>query len=144
MTTLIISIPGQPSREVKLERDRYTLGRAPDNDIVVDHPPISRHHAVFERSSEGWTCTDLDSRNGTRLDGNRIQKIVLKEGMHLKLGKDPSQAVTLTFQVAAQAKVPEAQPVQEKAWSRSRCRPGVRRRAHLRVKTLKRSLSRMA
>ena len=117
MTTLTITVPGQPTLEVKLERERHTLGRAPDNDIVIDTPVVSRHHAVFERSAEGWTCTDLNSSNGTRLNGNRIQKIPLKDGMHLVLGKDPLKAVTLTFQLTAQAKVPpkalqEAQPVQ--------------------------------
>ncbi len=115
MTTLTINIPGQPSLTVKLERERHTLGRAPDNDILIDTPVVSRHHAVFERSGEGWTCTDLGSRNGTRLDGNRIQKIPLQEGMHLTLGKDPRQAVTLTFQLTAQAGAAQAPPVQIKS-----------------------------
>ncbi len=119
MTTLTISVPGQPSRTVKLERDRYTIGRTPGNDILIDQQVVSRNHAVLERTAEGWTCTDLDSRNGTRLEGNRIQKILLKDGMQLKLGKDPRQAVTLTFQMAEAAKVPtlyqEARPGEVKS-----------------------------
>ena len=48
------------------------VGRTPDNDVPIDHPLISRHHARFERSGSRWTVTDLGSTNGTYVNGRRI------------------------------------------------------------------------
>ena len=48
------------------------VGRTPDNDLSIDHPLISRHHARFERSGPRWTVTDLGSTNGTYINGRRV------------------------------------------------------------------------
>jgi ABC-type multidrug transport system ATPase subunit len=48
------------------------VGRTPDNDLSIDHPLISKHHARFERSGSRWTVTDLGSTNGTYLNGRRV------------------------------------------------------------------------
>ncbi len=52
------------------------VGRTPDNDLSIDHPLISRHHARFERSSGRWTVTDLGSTNGTYINGRRVVSTV--------------------------------------------------------------------
>ena len=49
------------------------VGRTPDNDLSIDHPLVSRHHARIERSGARWTVTDLSSTNGTYVNGQRIQ-----------------------------------------------------------------------
>jgi ABC-type multidrug transport system ATPase subunit len=48
------------------------VGRTSDNDLSIDHPLLSRHHARFERSSALWTVTDLGSTNGTYVNGQRL------------------------------------------------------------------------
>lgn len=50
-----------------------TLGRAPENDIVIDDATLSRHHLAFEPAGEGrWRVRDLGSSNGTRVDGAHV------------------------------------------------------------------------
>lgn len=71
--TLIIAEVGQPSRYVSLELPVATLGRSVDNDIVLQDPQVSRLHARVLRDARGvYTIEDLDSRNGTYLDGVRL------------------------------------------------------------------------
>lgn len=71
--TLIISEVGQPSRYVSVELPVVTLGRSVDNDIVLQDPQVSRLHARVLRDARGtYTIEDLDSRNGTYLDGVRL------------------------------------------------------------------------
>lgn len=48
------------------------VGRTPDNDLTIDHPLVSKHHARFERSGSRWTVTDLGSTNGTYVNGRRV------------------------------------------------------------------------
>lgn len=52
------------------------VGRTPDNDLPIDHPLISRHHARFVRSGASWTVTDLGSTNGTYINGQRVTATV--------------------------------------------------------------------
>ena len=51
---LLVTIAGQETRTYTLTKDRITLGRADDNDIVVASPIMSRHHATFEKTSLGY------------------------------------------------------------------------------------------
>jgi ABC-type multidrug transport system ATPase subunit/pSer/pThr/pTyr-binding forkhead associated (FHA) protein len=51
---LLVTIAGQETMTYTLTRDRVTLGRADDNDIVVASPIVSRHHATFEKTSQGY------------------------------------------------------------------------------------------
>lgn len=56
-----------------LDRERVSIGRSPENDIVLDNEPtISRFHAVLERNGDRWLLRDLGSRNGTWLNGERV------------------------------------------------------------------------
>ncbi len=59
-------------REIPLNRDVVTCGRAEDNDVVVDHTSVSRHHARLERGAAGCEVVDLGSTNGTFINGERI------------------------------------------------------------------------
>jgi pSer/pThr/pTyr-binding forkhead associated (FHA) protein len=58
--------------QVPLEGRRVTVGRASDNDIVIDDPTVSRHHLVFERLAAGWSAHDVRSMNGTLVNGKPI------------------------------------------------------------------------
>jgi serine phosphatase RsbU (regulator of sigma subunit) len=62
------------TRAVPLDGGRLTLGRSHDNDLAfASDASLSRHHLVFEEDAEGWTVRDLESKNGTLLNGVRIQ-----------------------------------------------------------------------
>jgi hypothetical protein len=70
---LSIHVPNQPVRGFDLEDGgSYVLGRGDDCDLVVDYPGISRHHARMTSDTQGWTVTDLDSKNGVSVDGQPI------------------------------------------------------------------------
>ncbi|NTW37512.1 MAG: FHA domain-containing protein [Syntrophobacteraceae bacterium] len=53
-------------------QDRIVIGRTPDNGVVLNHPTISRYHAVIERMGTRFRITDLHSANGTYLNGRAI------------------------------------------------------------------------
>jgi Nif-specific regulatory protein len=63
-----------------------TLGRSGSNDIVVNHEKSSRQHCEFFFEDDAWYVRDLDSRNGTRLNGDKITgKNILQHGDVLKV-----------------------------------------------------------
>jgi len=64
-----------------------TIGRGPDNDIVLDHPLVSRHHARLRPVGPEWIIEDLDSTNGTWYRGERIQERRLASGDMLRIGE---------------------------------------------------------
>lgn len=57
---------------IALDGPRVAVGRAPDNDVVVDDSTASRHHLVFERLAAGWSVRDLGSTNGTQVNGEPL------------------------------------------------------------------------
>ena len=66
--TIADTIPSAPPAVT----ETLVVGRTPDNDLPIDHPLISRHHARFVRSGAQWTVTDLGSTNGTYVNGQRV------------------------------------------------------------------------
>jgi pSer/pThr/pTyr-binding forkhead associated (FHA) protein len=62
------------------------LGRALDNDIVIDDASVSRHHASIECRNGGFVVRDLGSRNGTWIEGQRITEAMLGFGNSLRFG----------------------------------------------------------
>jgi serine/threonine protein kinase len=62
---VIISRPGRSPRAVKLDKDRLTIGRSQDNDIVLSTRDVSRTHARLEQTPTGWQVVDLNSSGGT-------------------------------------------------------------------------------
>jgi ABC transport system ATP-binding/permease protein len=89
---------GGRSREVPLGSRILTIGRAPDNDIVLAAPFVSAHHARIEPSDHGHLLRDIGSTNGILTGGRRIGELTLQHGSVLRIG-DPSTAtfVTLTY-----------------------------------------------
>jgi DNA-binding CsgD family transcriptional regulator len=73
---------------VALEAGRLTLGADPANDLPLPaDPTLSRLHAVLERYGAGWCVRDLDSRNGTLVNGQRIwRERPLRSGDELRVG----------------------------------------------------------
>ena len=63
------------TRGVPLDGDRLTIGRDTSNDIVLpDDLQVSRHHARLERLAAGWSVSDLDSTNGTFVNGQPLSQ----------------------------------------------------------------------
>src|ERR1044072_6191358 len=70
---LVISLPDGTTKTVRLERDRWSIGRAGENDLSYpDNPGLSRQHFVLEKKAEDWMIRDQGSKNGTFLNGKRI------------------------------------------------------------------------
>ena len=71
---LLIHTPDGKTRTLPLDRDRYTLGRSSANELCyADDAGLSRQHMVLEKSGETWTVQDLNSKNGTFVNGTRIE-----------------------------------------------------------------------
>jgi ABC-type multidrug transport system ATPase subunit len=67
---------------------RVRVGREADNDVILDDLLVSRHHAVLDRTPQGWVLTDIGSRNGTFVNGHRVSGTVpLAEGETLGFGQ---------------------------------------------------------
>jgi hypothetical protein len=69
-----------------LIRDTYTLGRHRNNDIVISDAKVSSFHARIDRKEAGFALVDLKSRNGSYVNGKRIETAALKTGDELRLG----------------------------------------------------------
>lgn len=78
--------PGGREREVRVEGQPLTLGRAPDNGLVIADARVSRHHGRFQARHGTLVYTDLGSTNGTRVNGIRVDEIVLGPGDRLQVG----------------------------------------------------------
>lgn len=80
--------PGGPV-VVTLDADRVTLGKAGSNDVPIGSDrSVSRMHAVLERFPAGWCVRDLNSRNGTFVNGERIMgERPLHSGDEIRVGK---------------------------------------------------------
>jgi ABC transport system ATP-binding/permease protein len=76
----------EPSVIRQLPTKVLRIGRAPDNDIVVSDLSVSRHHAELRRTASGYQIVDLDSHNGTFVNGQQIGSAPLTEGDIVGIG----------------------------------------------------------
>ncbi len=72
--------------EHRLDRASQVIGRTPENDIVLNHKSISRHHAKIIRDGERYVVVDLESANGVRVNGAEYERTELQSGDVLELG----------------------------------------------------------
>src|ERR1043166_7405534 len=77
----------QGARQVPLGARPLTIGRHPSNLLPLEDSEASRFHCVIEKTSEGWRVKDLDSRNGTRLNGLPIKVSELMPGDVVTIGQ---------------------------------------------------------
>jgi pSer/pThr/pTyr-binding forkhead associated (FHA) protein len=87
MPKMIVSIDEVVIKEVQLTKDKTTLGRRPYNDIVIDNLAVSGEHAVLQMSGSEVLLEDLNSTNGTYLNGKAIKKQQLQNGDSIEIGK---------------------------------------------------------
>ncbi|HEU0001770.1 MAG TPA: FHA domain-containing protein, partial [Ktedonobacteraceae bacterium] len=73
-------------RPIPLNSPRITIGRHPDNMVVLNHPQISSHHASIEQVQGGHRISDLRSTSGVFVNGQRISDHLLKSGDEVRIG----------------------------------------------------------
>jgi pSer/pThr/pTyr-binding forkhead associated (FHA) protein len=81
-------LPDGTERELAPE---FAIGRAEDNDLTLEKPTVSRHHALVTEEGDRWFVEDRGSFNGTFLNGSRIQpgaKVPLRHGDRIGLGAE--------------------------------------------------------
>lgn len=81
-----VHVPAQPSRSVVLHGSCYVIGREANADLSIDHPAVSRRHALLERHGSHWLLSDCGSTNGLWWQGRRIQRLVLRHGDQVRFG----------------------------------------------------------
>jgi len=87
MPKMIVSIDGVVIKEVQLTKDRTTLGRRPYNDIVIDNLAVSGEHAVLQMTGNEVYLEDLNSTNGTYINGKAVKKQLLQNNDTVEIGK---------------------------------------------------------
>src|SRR6478609_5727624 len=87
MPKMIVSIDGVVIKEVQLTKDRTTLGRRPYNDIVIDNLAVSGEHAVLQLTGNEVYLEDLNSTNGTYVNGKAVKKQLLQNNDTVEIGK---------------------------------------------------------
>lgn len=70
-----------------LDAQVTTAGRAPDSDIFLDDVTVSRRHAEFTRAAQGFLVRDVGSLNGTYVNRERIEEVLLADGDEVQIGK---------------------------------------------------------
>lgn len=84
--TLLCVSTEYAGREYELERTEISIGRTDDNDVVIDHRSVSSNHARIITSASGHKIVDLDSSNGTLVNGEEYAQVSLKTGDLIELG----------------------------------------------------------
>lgn len=79
--------PDGAEARFSLEGESFTVGRAPDNDMVIPDPRVSSHHLILKRSQSGnFIVNDLGATNPTRVNGRTSSLAELTDGDTLMLG----------------------------------------------------------
>lgn len=87
MASLKLMFDGKMQKEIQLNKETFTLGRKPDNDIPIDNLAVSGHHAKILTILNDSFVEDMNSTNGTYVNDTLIKKHALKHGDVIKIGK---------------------------------------------------------
>ncbi|MDM0044875.1 FHA domain-containing protein [Variovorax dokdonensis] len=86
MARLLLMRKNSSARQIELSGDRTLIGRNADNDVQIDHPRASRHHAELRVEGQTTWLIDLGSRNGTLVNGRLIKQVELRHGDVITIG----------------------------------------------------------
>lgn len=106
MHKLMLKFEAAFIREIKLDKPSFTIGRKPDNDITLDNAAVSGHHCRMYESGGTWYVEDLNSTNGTFVNGKKTLKAGLKNGDTINLVK-----FSLVYADESAAPAPAEQPL---------------------------------
>ena len=87
MAKLLITLDGKVESEYDLSSETTTIGRHKNNDICIDNLAVSGHHAQIIKILDDCFIEDLNSSNGSYLNGNLIKKHALNDGDDIRIGK---------------------------------------------------------
>lgn len=87
MARLILSLDNHVLAEYNMMKERYTVGRLPDNDVRIDNPTVSGHHSLIINILNDSFLEDLNSTNGTYVNGKLIKKHALQHGDVITVGR---------------------------------------------------------
>jgi len=86
VSRLVLIEKDRPETSYPLTKDTSTLGRHRNNDIVISDPKVSSFHARIDRTAEGHMLVDLKSRNGSHVNGKRVENHLLGNGDEIRVG----------------------------------------------------------
>jgi len=87
MGKLVVSLDNVVIKEFQIAKERTTLGRRPYNDIVIDNLAVSGEHAVLTAAGQEVFIEDLNSTNGTYINGKAVKKQLLSNNDVVEVGK---------------------------------------------------------
>ncbi len=70
-----------------IEKTDFHIGRTPESDILLDDITVSRRHAMLVKTKDDYIITDTGSLNGIYVNGEIIEKAILKNGDRIQIGK---------------------------------------------------------
>jgi pSer/pThr/pTyr-binding forkhead associated (FHA) protein len=83
---LMVSTRGSRPVQFELGGALIGIGRASDNDVIVDDPMVSRHHCQLKLQHGAYSFTDLGSRNGSTVNGQAVSQVALGPGDVIRVG----------------------------------------------------------
>ena len=107
MPKLLLKFNAAVIKEIPFDKDSFSVGRKPDNDIVIDNPAISGHHCKLSKQGGTIFVEDLESTNGTFVNEKRIKKAGLKHNDIVGLAKHALVFVDEAEAPAAAAPAPK-------------------------------------
>ena len=119
MPKLILTTEAQGKVTYEFAERSITIGRAPDNMIVIDDPSVSNRHAHLELSGETYRLKDLDSTNGTKVNGVPITETALRFEDRIRFGAIEAK---LAESSAAPSGFGNASPFRQRSTSRDSAR----------------------
>jgi len=93
MLRIILKFKSTVLKELKINQDEIIIGRDSGNDIQIDNIAVSREHARIIRGPNYYLIEDLNSTNGTFVNGKKINKKFLQEVDEISIGKHSLQVV---------------------------------------------------
>jgi pSer/pThr/pTyr-binding forkhead associated (FHA) protein len=105
LARLLVRAGAEPGREIGLPEDgaEIKVGRLPGLAITLLDTKVSREHCRIYRQSTGWIVEDLESRNGTYVNAQKIKKRLLQPGDRLRVGQTEFEYSTATAGTPAPA-----------------------------------------
>ena len=90
---LHLTLKSPLAKELKIDQDEIIIGRDSGNDVQIDNAAVSREHAKIIRGPNHYFVEDLNSTNGTFVNGKKINKKYLKEDDEISIGKHSLQII---------------------------------------------------
>lgn len=125
MGKLVLKLPDGRTRDIPLDRERITIGRRADNDVCLPFPAVSGEHAAVVTILDDSFLEDLNSTNGTLVNGKSVAKHFLRDHDEIDIGRQMLVYVSGDgdSMPAAAAGVTKAKPVTVEASAHTKSRP---------------------